>query len=144
MISVYSLSGEIIGAPHVTKRFSNVNDSEVISDNTVSSTSSKRVKRDPKILDGKYFTINIRKDDKVKAICSLCGTQRWGSIIGTGNFYRHIKDAHAERRQEVDDYIKSTSTKITKFKQTKLSGICTVEQVNNAISFGYGSSFLNN
>lgn len=68
---------------------------------------SKRTKVDPKILDGKFYTIKLRNGDKVQAICNLCGSVRSGSINGTGNFTRHINDKHSERAPEMYEYLAS-------------------------------------
>lgn len=77
--------------------------------NDISNANKKRTKIDPKILDGKYFKIKIREGDRVQAVCCLCGSLRWGSIKGTGNFTRHVNDHHGDRTKEMYNYIKQGS-----------------------------------
>lgn len=75
------------------------------SDNSSSTQSAKRTKTDPKILDGKYFSIKLREGNKVKAICVICGKVVSGSATGTGNFTRHINEKHAERAQQMYNHL---------------------------------------
>lgn len=84
---------------------------------------SKRAKVDPKILDGKFYTIKLRNGDKVQAICNLCGSIRSGSLSGTGNFTRHINDKHSERAEEMYEYLASRTmvNANRKLIQSKLS-----------------------
>lgn len=85
---------------------------------------NKRAKVDPKILDGKYFTIKIRNGDNVKAMCSLCGVVRSGSVKATGNFFRHIKEKHFEKFQEMSIYLSTRHSILEQgVVQTKLTSM---------------------
>lgn len=79
--------------------------SAIVSENLNKKRMNKRTKTDPKILDGKYFSIKLREGDKIKAICAICGKVVSGSATGTGNFTRHINDKHAERSQEMYNHL---------------------------------------
>lgn len=81
----------------------------------------KRIKATPKILDGKYFSIqSYVTNENIKAICAICNVVRSGSIIGTGNFTRHYKQNHPEKLLEMFEHI-TTKSNILK-KQSKQSG----------------------
>lgn len=59
--------------------------------------------------------------------------KRSGSITGTGNFFRHMKEKHAERVQEIYDYTASkSSSNLNKprFVQTKLNQAISNEKVS--------------
>lgn len=100
-------------------------------DDSENTNRNVRMKAEPKILDGTYFTIKLREGDKVKAICVFCGAVRSGSVKGTGNFTKHFNDKHPERVGELYNYIKSKSTIVQKpSKQMKLTTISS-EQVNS-------------
>lgn len=79
---------------------------------------SKKNKRLPRILDGKYFTISNEdkdkdwfKDNKIEATCTICHELKKGNILSTGNFLSHYKLKHSDKLVEVKEY-----TKETKFK----------------------------
>lgn len=85
---------------------------------------NKKARVDPKILDGKYFTIKIRNGDNVKAMCSLCGVVRSGSVKATGNFFRHIKEKHSENFQEMSKYLSTRHSILEQgVVQTKLTSM---------------------
>lgn len=73
----------------------------------------KKMRKEPKILDGKYFEVKSRdsNSNNISAVCKLCGIIKKGSCVGTGNFLKHIKIDHAEKSAEVYDYIKNISSK---------------------------------
>lgn len=67
----------------------------------------KRIKADPKILDGQFFEVVVRfNNNNVKAKCIQCGVIRSGSIMGTGNFVRHYNQKHKEILDELHNHIK--------------------------------------
>lgn len=85
---------------------------------------NKRARVDPKILDGKYFSIKIRNGDNVRAMCSLCGIVRSGSVTATGNFFRHIKEKHSENFQEISEYLSTRHSVLEQgLVQTKLTNM---------------------
>lgn len=100
---------------------------------------SKKVKVDPKILDGKYFNIKKREGDRVQAACTICGALRWGSLRGTGNFTRHIKEKHQEKQLEMYNYLKIYSSEDGNdnkaFLQTtiKMYTSCSDQQICNLL-----------
>lgn len=84
---------------------------------------AKRIKCDPKILDGTYFQITVRSTDdsnNIKARCAQCGVIRSGSTTGTGNFIRHYTDKHKERCEELQNYI-SKSHIVPSAEKTQLT-----------------------
>lgn len=84
---------------------------------------SKRARVDPKILDGKFFTPKSRIGDNVKAICTLCGAIRSGSVKGTGNFIRHVNEKHPEHSENMRKYLANKSMVVgLGLVQTKLTG----------------------
>lgn len=84
---------------------------------------SKRIRVDPKILDGKYFTPKSRIGDNVKAICTMCGAVRTGSVKGTGNFIRHVNEKHPEHSENMRKYLANKlMVAVSGLVQTKLTG----------------------
>lgn len=79
------------------------------------SVPKRRIKATPKILDGKYFSIqSYVSNENIKAICTLCNVVRGGSIIATGNFTRHYKHNHPEKIAEMFEHIKAKSNILQK------------------------------
>lgn len=90
-------------------------------------------KKGPRILDGQYFEIETSDDKsgKISAVCKLCGVIKKGSSSGTGNFLRHIKKHHADKSDEVYNYINSSST--NEPLQIKIGIQIPQEKVNTAM-----------
>lgn len=65
-----------------------------------------RSKSIPRMLDGKYFFITKRENNKVVAVCTQCGKSRRGDITSTGNFNDHYKNCHPSLLKEVELYKK--------------------------------------
>lgn len=88
----------------------------------------RKRKKSPRILDGQYFEIENSddKNDKISAICKLCGVTKRGSSSGTGNFLRHIRNHHADKSDEVYSYIKTSATETD---QNKFSVLISQEKV---------------
>lgn len=60
----------------------------------------------PKILDGKYYTITERdSSNNIKARCMHCVNKIYsGTILSTGNFFKHISKIHPDLYDDVKDY----------------------------------------
>lgn len=82
----------------------NIDDIEII--NQENRRPSKKKTTVPKLLDGKYFTIVNRQDFNITAKCAICGQERKGTVLSTGNFMDHIKKSHPELVDEVKHHRK--------------------------------------
>lgn len=81
---------------------------------------NKRIKADPKILDGTYYVVEGRDGTNVKAICMECQSAKRGSVNGTGNFTKHYRLKHPELYDKVLEHISKTSSQLS---TTPLSAI---------------------
>lgn len=67
-------------------------------------------RKQPKILDGKYFKVVQDADNTNKtivAICTTCDSEKKGSNCSTGNFLTHYRLKHKEVYNELADYLNS-------------------------------------
>lgn len=76
---------------------------ETINDSAAPPT--KKARKIPRILDGRYFLIQSNIDGKVSAKCQTCGEIRKGNISSTGNFKSHYK-THLPELKELEEYLK--------------------------------------
>lgn len=60
----------------------------------------------PRLLDGKYFSIESRNRLDIVAKCMQCGRTRKGSIKSTGNFMDHYRSFHPQLIPEIETYKK--------------------------------------
>lgn len=58
----------------------------------------KKAKKHPKILDGKYYTIQSSKSGDIKATCKDCLVVKNGTCTTIGNFQNDFLDALIPRR----------------------------------------------
>lgn len=56
-------------------------------------------------MDGTFYKIIKRENDKIDAQCEECGEIKRGNIQSTGNFKSHYKK-HGTRKKELDEYLK--------------------------------------
>lgn len=68
-----------------------VENEERISNDGEPMAKRRESEKPPRLLDGKYFEISKRENDKVEAICVICRESHKGHIDSTGNFSKHIK-----------------------------------------------------
>lgn len=71
---------------------------------------TKKLKRPSKVLDGTFFTIKTRDGDSIEAMCSHCNEIKKGNMYSTGNFITHYKSKHADRLDELKNYLKKSNT----------------------------------
>lgn len=68
----------------------------------------QNAKRQRKMFDGKFYTLNDNDDENTAvAQCMLCTIKPTfirGSHSSTGNFYKHFKRVHTERVDELKDH----------------------------------------
>lgn len=81
--------------------------------NTNPSPPSKKSKKIPKILDGRFFAI-VRSDTSgvIVAKCCLCETNDkfiHGKYGSTGNFWEHLKRVHSDKMDAAKQYIKTNT-----------------------------------
>lgn len=81
---------------------------------------NKRIKADPKILDGTYYVVECREGTNVKAICTKCNSAKRGSVNGTGNFTKHYRLKHPELYEKMLEHISKASSQLS---TTALSAI---------------------
>lgn len=72
---------------------------------------TKKSKKVPKILDGKFFAF-VRSDasDVIVAKCCLCETGRkfiHGKYGSTGNFWDHIRRVHPDKLENVKQHVRT-------------------------------------
>lgn len=67
---------------------------------------AKKQKKNPKILDGTFYTIQSDIGGDIKAMCTECLVIKSGTCSTTGNFRSHYRRVHPEKFQELDQYTK--------------------------------------
>lgn len=72
---------------------------------------SKKQKKYPKILDGKYYKVQNDTDGNIEAICTICEEMRKGSIYSTGNFLSHYRNRHQSMIQDLKEHTKPDTVK---------------------------------
>lgn len=82
-----------------------------------------QLKSIPRMLDGKYFLITKRENDKVTAVCTQCGKSRRGDIKSTGNFNDHYKNSHPLLAKEIEQYRKLKQDQNTPMKQPTIPSL---------------------
>lgn len=69
---------------------------------------AKKLKKVPKIFDGKFFTITRETSEQIDARCSACEEVKKGKITSTGNFLTHYRLKHQEEFKNLKEYLKSS------------------------------------
>lgn len=73
----------------------------------------------PRILDGKYFTIDSIDKGKVVAKCTKCGETKRGHLTSTGNFKSHYKIKHFSDNNKLSEYLKGHTEEAVKMKTSQ-------------------------
>lgn len=89
--------------------------------NDNSEPEAKRPRNPSKFLDGTFFTIEKRDVDSIEASCCQCKELKKGNINSTGNFISHYKAKHADRLDELKNYLKKSSASAKKERQPSIS-----------------------
>lgn len=72
--------------------------------------SAKRAKLSlPRILDGKFFSVDSHVEGKIEARCTECNEVKKGQITSTGNFKNHYRIKHSSTMSALEAYLKGKS-----------------------------------
>lgn len=88
----------------------------------------------PKILNGKYYSIQKNEDGNIEAMCNNCDEVKKGNISSTGNFRTHIKKKHPSLLSQLDEYLNDINSqeKTKKLRQPMLNEL---NNSNDNVSF---------
>lgn len=80
-----------------------------------------RIESVPRILDGKFYTIESNVDEKITAKCIQCGEIKKGNRTSTGNFINHYRSRHSDSVKQLDEYLQGNSTGIKQSTLTQMT-----------------------
>lgn len=63
----------------------------------------------PRILDGKFFSVDLHIEGKIEARCTECNEVKKGHITSTGNFKNHYRIKHTSHMSSLETYLKGKS-----------------------------------
>lgn len=91
-------------------------------DDVIVESPAKKRKKNPSILNGKFYTIVSENYTGIEAKCTLCGEIKKGHISSTGNFISHYKLKHPYEhgKMKEETQLAINSNKVTKMRQSTL------------------------